>query len=41
VVDEVAGMRRAGILARLAAQQLAQGISGDALTLRPLYLQEP
>lgn len=41
VVDEVAGLRRAGILARLAAQQLAQGTTGDALTLRPLYLQEP
>lgn len=40
LVDGMAGLRRAGSLARLAAQQLAQGVTGDALTLQPLYLQE-
>ena len=41
VIDPVAGLRRAGVLARLAAMRLAAGETGDPLTLRPLYLQEP
>lgn len=41
VVDEVAGARRSGVLARLAAQALGRGETVDPLLLQPLYLQEP
>ncbi len=41
VVDAVAGLRRAGVLARLAAQHLVAGHADDLASLQPLYLQEP
>jgi tRNA threonylcarbamoyladenosine biosynthesis protein TsaB len=41
VVDSVSAMRRAGILAHLAAQQIEQGQTDDLTTLEPLYLQGP
>jgi len=41
VVDGVAGLRRGGVLARLAAQHLAAGHADDPAALQPLYLQEP
>jgi tRNA threonylcarbamoyl adenosine modification protein YeaZ len=41
VMDAVSGMRRAGHLARLAAQHLAQGTADDLAALQPLYLQGP
>ena len=39
VVDAISAMRRAGVLARLAAQQLAAGQVDDLSALQPLYLQ--
>jgi tRNA threonylcarbamoyladenosine biosynthesis protein TsaB len=41
VVDGISAMRRAGVLARLAAQQMAAGQVDDLKTLQPLYLQAP
>jgi tRNA threonylcarbamoyl adenosine modification protein YeaZ len=41
LVDAVAGLRRAGVLARLAARHLAAGHADDLAALQPLYLQEP
>lgn len=41
VVDAISAMRRAGVLARLAAQQIAAGQSDDLAALQPLYLQGP
>lgn len=41
LVDGISAMRRAGVLAHLAAQQLAQGQVDDLATLQPLYLQGP
>ena len=41
VVDGVSGIRRAGVLARLAAEQIAAGQMDDLTTLQPLYLQGP
>jgi tRNA threonylcarbamoyladenosine biosynthesis protein TsaB len=41
MVDAVAGWRRAGYLAQLAAQRLAMGASDDLKTLQPLYLRNP
>jgi tRNA threonylcarbamoyladenosine biosynthesis protein TsaB len=41
VVDAVAGLRRGGVLARLAARHLAAGRADDPAGLQPLYLQEP
>ena len=40
-VDAVSGLRRAGVLAQVAASYLAQGYADDLATLQPLYLQEP
>ena len=39
LVDGVSAMRRAGVLARLAAQQVAAGQVDDLSALQPLYLQ--
>jgi hypothetical protein len=41
VVDGISSMRRAGVLAQLAAQQIAAGHVDDLATLQPLYLQGP
>ncbi len=41
VVDAAAGLRRAGVLARLAARHLAAGHADDPAALQPLYLQDP
>jgi tRNA threonylcarbamoyladenosine biosynthesis protein TsaB len=41
VVDGISSMRRAGVLAQLAAQQIAAGQVDDLTTLQPLYLQGP
>ncbi len=41
VVDPISAMRRAGLLAHLAAQQIAVGQLDDLATLQPLYLQAP
>jgi tRNA threonylcarbamoyladenosine biosynthesis protein TsaB len=41
LVDGIHAMRRAGVLAHLAAEQLALGHADDVATLQPLYLQEP
>jgi tRNA threonylcarbamoyl adenosine modification protein YeaZ len=41
VVDGVSALRRAGVLAQLAAQRLAAGQTHDLAALQPLYLQEP
>ena len=41
LVDGISAMRRAGVLAHLAAQQIAAGKTDDLQTLQPLYLQEP
>jgi tRNA threonylcarbamoyladenosine biosynthesis protein TsaB len=41
MVDAVAGWRRAGYLAHLAAQRLAAGAGDDLKTLQPLYLRNP
>lgn len=41
VIDAVSAMRRAGVLAHLAAQQIAAGRTDDIKTLQPLYLQGP
>lgn len=41
VVDCISAMRRAGVLAHLAAQQIAAGQVDDLTTLQPLYLREP
>lgn len=41
VVDEVSAMRRAGILARLASQEIRAGEVDNLGTLQPLYLQGP
>jgi tRNA threonylcarbamoyladenosine biosynthesis protein TsaB len=41
VVDGISAMRRAGVLAHLAAQQIAAGQLDDLATLQPLYLQGP
>ena len=41
VVDSVSAMRRAGVLAYLAAQQIRQGQTDDLATLQPIYLQGP
>jgi tRNA threonylcarbamoyladenosine biosynthesis protein TsaB len=40
-VDGISSMRRAGVLAHLAAQQIAAGRVDDLATLQPLYLQGP
>lgn len=41
VVDTVSSLRRAGNLARLAAQYFAANIQDDLETLQPLYLRSP
>jgi tRNA threonylcarbamoyladenosine biosynthesis protein TsaB len=41
IVDPISAMRRAGLLAHLAAQQIAAGQVDDLATLQPLYLQGP
>ncbi|MCB0113838.1 MAG: tRNA (adenosine(37)-N6)-threonylcarbamoyltransferase complex dimerization subunit type 1 TsaB, partial [Caldilineaceae bacterium] len=41
LVDEASGLRRAGVLARLAALYVAAGYVEDADSLQPLYLREP
>lgn len=41
LVGTVSGQRRAGHLAHLAAQHLAQGTEDDLAALQPLYLQNP
>jgi tRNA threonylcarbamoyladenosine biosynthesis protein TsaB len=41
VVDPISAMRRAGLLAHLAAQQIAAGQVDNLATLQPLYLQGP
>jgi tRNA threonylcarbamoyladenosine biosynthesis protein TsaB len=41
VIDEISAMRRAGVLAQLAAQEIAAGKTDDIKTLQPLYLQGP
>ncbi len=41
LIDGIHAMRRAGVLAHLAAEQLALGHADDVATLQPLYLQEP
>jgi tRNA threonylcarbamoyladenosine biosynthesis protein TsaB len=41
VVDSVSAMRRAGVLAQLAAQQMSQGQTDDLTALQPIYLQGP
>lgn len=41
LVDAVSGWRRAGHLAHLAAQHLANGTHDDLAALQPLYLQNP
>jgi tRNA threonylcarbamoyladenosine biosynthesis protein TsaB len=41
VVDGVSALRRAGVLAHLAAQRIAAGHVDDLTTLQPLYLQAP
>lgn len=41
VVDGISAMRRAGVLAHLAAQQITAGRVDDLSTLQPLYLQGP
>ncbi|MCC6170341.1 MAG: tRNA (adenosine(37)-N6)-threonylcarbamoyltransferase complex dimerization subunit type 1 TsaB [Caldilineaceae bacterium] len=41
LVDAVSAWRRAGHLAHLAAQHLAQGVCDDLAALQPLYLQNP
>jgi tRNA threonylcarbamoyladenosine biosynthesis protein TsaB len=41
VVDAISAMRRAGVLAHLAAQRIAVGEADDLKTLQPLYLQAP
>jgi tRNA threonylcarbamoyladenosine biosynthesis protein TsaB len=40
-VDGISAMRRAGVLAHLAAQRLTAGQVDDLATLQPLYLQGP
>lgn len=40
-IDAVSGLRRAGVLAQLAAQRLAAGQADDLATLQPIYLQPP
>lgn len=41
VIDPVSGLRRAGLLAALAAKLLDAGISDVLASLQPLYLREP
>jgi tRNA threonylcarbamoyladenosine biosynthesis protein TsaB len=41
LVDNISALRRAGVLAHLAAQQIAAGQTDDLQTLQPLYLQGP
>lgn len=41
VVDSISALRRAGVLAHLAAQQIATGNTHDLQSLQPLYLQGP
>jgi tRNA threonylcarbamoyladenosine biosynthesis protein TsaB len=41
LVDGISAMRRAGVLAHLAAQQIATAQVDDPTTLQPLYLQGP
>ena len=41
LVDGVSGLRRAGMLARLAALHLAAGNEDDLDSLEPIYLREP
>jgi tRNA threonylcarbamoyladenosine biosynthesis protein TsaB len=41
VVDGIHALRRASVLAHLAAQQIAAGRTDDLKTLQPLYLQGP
>jgi tRNA threonylcarbamoyladenosine biosynthesis protein TsaB len=41
VVDAISAMRRAGVLAHLATQQIVAGDVDDLRTLQPLYLQGP
>ena len=41
VVDGVSALRRAGVLAQLAAQQMVAGQVDDVESLQPLYLQGP
>jgi tRNA threonylcarbamoyl adenosine modification protein YeaZ len=41
LVDEISSMRRAGQLARLAAQQLTSGEDATIAVLQPLYLRSP
>ena len=41
LVDDISGLRRAGQLARLAAQYFAVGLSDDLSSLQPLYLRSP
>jgi tRNA threonylcarbamoyl adenosine modification protein YeaZ len=41
VIDAASAMRRAGVLAHLAAQRIAAGEVDELKTLQPLYLQAP
>ena len=41
LIDGVSGLRRAGMLARLAASHLAAGQEDDLDRLQPIYLREP
>ncbi|MCC6455315.1 MAG: tRNA (adenosine(37)-N6)-threonylcarbamoyltransferase complex dimerization subunit type 1 TsaB [Caldilineaceae bacterium] len=41
LVDGISAMRRAGVLAHLAAQRIAAGQVDELTTLQPLYLQGP
>jgi tRNA threonylcarbamoyladenosine biosynthesis protein TsaB len=41
VVDDISALRRAGVLAQLAAQQIVAGQVDDVESLQPLYLQGP
>jgi tRNA threonylcarbamoyladenosine biosynthesis protein TsaB len=41
VIDAISTMRRAGVLAHLAAQRITAGQTDDIKTLQPLYLQGP
>lgn len=40
-IDPVSGLRRAGVLAHMAAQRLAAGQADDLAALQPIYLQPP
>ena len=41
IVDSISTMRRAGLLAHIAAQRIAAGHVDDLVSIQPLYLQGP